>query len=196
MKNPLRRLYDLMLKWSLSHRSPWFLGAVAFLESSVFPIPPDVMLLPMTLAKPKKSYFYATICLIMSVIGGLFGYFIGWQLFEIIGQKIIHFYHAEQAFQAFQAKVAQYDVWAVGVAGLTPIPYKIATIGAGALQLNLIRFIIASILARGTRFFAVAFVMKNFGEPAKRFIEKYFEWFTVAFALALVGGYIIIKWMM
>lgn len=173
---------------------PWILAGIAFAESSFFPLPPDVLLIPLALNRPSRAFQYAFLCTLASVSGGILGYIIGAYLFEWIGRPILDFYNATHAFELFRAKVALYDVWAVGIAGLTPIPYKIATIGAGALQLSLLRFIIASTLARGSRFFAVAALCFFIGEKAQAVIERRFEWITLSFAVALIAGYIIMKW--
>lgn len=188
-----RRLYAWTESWAHHPAGEWMLGLIAFAESSFFPIPPDVLLIPLAIQRPRKAFRFATICLIASVLGGIAGYFIGRLLFETLGRPILEFYGALDAFNMFRARVEQYDVWAVGLAGLTPIPYKVATIGAGTLNLDLFRFVIASLIARGMRFYALATVCRLFGEQARNFIDRNFEWLMIGFAVALVGGFIIIK---
>ena len=166
---------------------------IAFAESSFFPIPPDVLLVPLAIQRPRRAFRFALIALFGSVLGGLAGYLIGYLLFESIGRPVLQFYGALDTFEVFRLKVQQFDVWAVGLAGLTPIPYKVATIGAGALRLDVFRFLIASIVARGLRFFALAALCYTFGEQARSFIDRHFEWLVLGFAIALVGGFIIIK---
>ena len=147
--NFLRKIYDLVLKWSASKNAVYYLFAVAFIESSFFPIPPDIMLIPMILAAKDNAWRYAGIATIASVLGGYFGYAIGMFFFEIIAKPLIEFYHLMPQFEEFKSYYAQYGSWIVFGAGITPFPYKIITIASGAVSLNLTVFTIASVLASG-----------------------------------------------
>jgi membrane protein YqaA with SNARE-associated domain len=164
------------------------LFGISFIESSVFPIPPDIMLIPMVLAKPERAWKIATVCTIASVLGGVFGYAIGMFAWETIGQPILEMYGKEDAYAKFKSWFDQWGFWAAFGAGLTPFPYKVITITSGAIHLNFAIFLIASVLSRGARFFLVAAVLRLAGERARECIEKYFGWLTLAmFALVLLG---------
>ncbi len=171
------------------------LFAVAFAESSFFPIPPDIMLVPMVLATPKKAYKIALFATLASVLGGYFGYLIGAVFFDLIARPLIEFYHAMPKFEKFQEYYQMYGAWIVFGAGLTPFPYKIITIASGAVHLDLIVFTVASVLARGGRFFIVAWLLKKYGAPMKTFIEKNLGWLTVLFLIFLIGGFAVLKYL-
>jgi membrane protein YqaA with SNARE-associated domain len=196
MKSPLRRLYDWSLKISAHKHADRYLAAIAFIESSVFPIPPDAVLIPMCIANRKKSFYYATICTVASVVGGLLGYYIGYGLYETIGKKVIEIYGMTDQFAALQAKYAVWGGWIIFAKGMTPIPYKILTILSGALHLALPVFIVASICSRAIRFFLVAGLLWKFGAPIQTFIEKRLALVTTIFLLLVIGGFVAIKYLL
>jgi membrane protein YqaA with SNARE-associated domain len=174
-------------------RATWALGIVSFVESSFFPIPPDAILIPMVIAKRSAAWRLAFICTITSVLGGLFGYFIGAVLFDQIAQPILSFYGYADKFEEFAANYNEWGVWIVLIAGLTPFPFKVITIASGATGLSLPVFIVASIVARGARFFIVAGLLYWFGQPIRTFIEKRLGLvFTVGMVL-LIGGFLSLK---
>lgn len=189
-----RRLYDWMMRLAGHRRALPALAAISFAESSFFPIPPDVMLVPMVLAQRSKAFLIATVCTVASVIGGLFGYAIGYFLFETIGAWVISVYHLEGAMETFRSEFAEYGTWIILVKGLTPIPYKLVTIASGVAHFDLFTFIWASIVTRGLRFFIVAGLLWKFGDPIRTFIEKRLEVLTWAFLAALIGGFIAVKY--
>jgi len=168
----LRRLYDWVLELAAKPWAPKALAAVSFIESSVFPIPPDAMLVPMCLAKPKRAFYYAFICTIASVLGGLLGYAIGALLYDTVGQFLIKLYGYADKVEAFRAAYAEWGGWIILIKGATPIPYKVITIASGFAGYNLLWFTILSIITRGIRFFAIAAILYFWGEPARQFIEK------------------------
>ena len=174
----------------------WALGAVSFIESSVFPIPPDTLLIPMVIAKREKAFFYATICTITSVIGGLLGYFIGALLFDAVAEPLLAFYGYADKFASFTARYNEWGVWIVLIAGLTPFPYKVITIASGATGLPLPIFILASVVARGLRFFILSALLYWLGPPIRTFIEKRLGLvFTLALTL-LIGGFVVAKYLL
>lgn len=193
--NFLRKIYDLVLKWSASKNAVYYLFAVAFIESSFFPIPPDIMLIPMILAAKDKAWRYAGIATIASVLGGYFGYAIGMFFFEIIAKPLIEFYHLMPQFEEFKSYYSQYGSWIVFGAGITPFPYKIITIASGAVSLNLTVFTIASVLARGLRFYIIAALLYKFGTPMKSFIEKNLGLLSILFFIALIAGFYAVKFL-
>ncbi|EKM99690.1 MULTISPECIES: YqaA family protein [unclassified Acidocella] len=189
----LRRLYDWALDLSARPLAPLWLFLVAMAEASVFPLPPDVLLIPMALAKPRRALLFAAIATLGSVLGGAIGYALGYALFVKLAQPIIHFYHYDAAFAAFQQKFATYGAAIILVKGLTPIPYKIVTIAAGAAKFNFWLFMGLSLITRGVRFFLEAILLRLFGDPARVFIEKRLGLLTALFAIILVGGFLILK---
>ena len=191
----LRRFYHRVLALSGSPYAGWWLAAIAFAEASFFPVPPDVLLIPMVLAAPKRAWRLALICTLGSVAGGALGYFIGYALFARLAQPLLHFYHYEGAFQAFQDRFAQYGLWVILVKGLTPIPYKIVTIAAGAAAFSLPVFMAASLLTRGVRFFLVAGLLRLFGEPVRDFIERRLTLVTSVVVVSIVGGFVALKYL-
>lgn len=190
----LRKLYDWVLHWAETPYGSWALFILAFCESSFFPIPPDLLLIALSVAIPKKSFKYALICSIGSVIGGCFGYLIGWQFMAIIGEKIIAFYGLTEKVDYVRELYIRYDAWAVGVAGFTPIPYKIFTISAGAFKIDFFVFMIASIISRSARFFLVGGLIYLFGPKIQYFINRYFDVLAVAFTILLIAGFIAVKY--
>lgn len=191
----LNKIYDKMLKISESKGAMSALFIVAFAESSFFPIPPDIMLIPMILAAPSKAWKIASLATFASVLGGYFGYAIGVFFFELIAEPLLTFYGYLEKFQTFENYYHEYGAWIVFGAGLTPFPYKIITIASGAVHLDLVVFTVASVLARGGRFFIVAWLLKRFGAPMKIFIEKNLGWLSVLFLALLVGGFAVLKYL-
>lgn len=188
-RGPFRRLYHWTLSLAESRHAPTALGAIAFAESSFFPIPPDTILVPMSLARPKRAWVYALICTIASVAGGVLGYAIGALLFETVGKWLIGIYGYGDRVEEIRALYAQWG-WAVIVfKGLTPIPYKIVTITSGLLAYNLPAFIILSLLTRGARFFILAVLLDRFGDPIRVLLDKYFGWFLAFLALSIIVGF-------
>jgi len=191
----LRRLYDWVLHWAETPYGTWALFLLAFSESSFFPIPPDVLLIALAVAIPKKSFKYALVCSAGSVLGGCLGYLIGWHFMAGIGEKIIAFYGLTQKIEYIKDLYINYDAWAIGIAGFTPIPYKVFTISAGAFNINFPVFIIASTISRSARFFLVGSLIYIFGPRIQTFIDKYFNILAVAFMVLLVAGFVIIKYL-
>ncbi len=186
----LRRLYDWTLSLAASPHAMWALVVVSFVESSVFPIPPDVLLIPMIIARPSKAFLIAGVCTLASVAGGAFGYFIGWGLFEQVGRPVLEFYGKGEKFDTFAADYNAWGAWIVLIAGITPFPYKVITIASGATGLNFWVFMVASVIARGFRFFVIAALLWKFGPPIKDFIERRLGLvFTIGMA-ALIGGFV------
>ncbi len=190
----LHQMYDLMLNLSGHTNAMFFLFLVAFAESSFFPIPPDVMIIPMVLATPNKAWRIAGLATLASVLGGYFGYIIGAFCFDWIAKPILEMYNALEQFQEFEDYYHKFGAWIVFAAGLTPFPYKIITIASGVVHLDLFVFTVASILARGMRFFFVAWLLKKYGEPMKIFIEKNLGWLSVLFLVLLIGSFMLIKY--
>jgi membrane protein YqaA with SNARE-associated domain len=192
----LRRLYDWTMGLAAHRSAPWALAGVSFAESSVFPIPPDVMLIPMVLAKRLKAWFYATIATVSSVLGGVLGYVIGYFLFETVGIPILRFYGYTEAFADFAQRYNDYGAWIVFFAGVTPFPYKVITIASGATKLNFLVFLMASIAARGLRFFVVTALLYWFGPPIKDFIEKRLGLMFTLFVILLFGGFLLVRYVL
>ena len=190
----LRTLYDWTLLQSRHRHALWALAAVAFIESSVFPIPPDVLLIPMVLAARDRAWRFAAVCTLASVLGGMLGYAIGYMAFEALGKPLLDFYGYTSKFYEFRDYYNEWGAWAVFIAGTTPFPYKVITILSGLTGLNLVVFTIASILARGLRFFLVAGLLWRFGAPIRTFIEKYLNILAVLFVVLLVGGFVLLKY--
>lgn len=189
----LRRLYHRGLALSARPDAAFWLFAVAVAEASVFPLPPDTLLVPMALARPRRAFLYAAIATLGSVLGGAVGYFIGYELFAKLAQPILHFYHYEAAFTAFQHKFIEYGAAIILIKGLTPVPYKIVTIAAGAARFNFPLFMLLSLITRGARFFLEAVLLRYFGEPARDFIEHRLGLVTGLFALLLIAGFLALK---
>ncbi len=189
----LRKLYDWVLHWAETPYGTWALFFLALFESSFFPIPPDILLIALAIAIPKKSFRYALVCSVGSVIGGCLGYLIGWQFMSVIGKKIIAFYGFEAKFEDIRLLYRAYDAWAVGIAGFTPIPYKVFTISAGAFNINFAVFFLASLFSRSARFFIVGGLIYVFGPKIQGFIDKYFNLLAIAATVLLVAGFVAIK---
>jgi membrane protein YqaA with SNARE-associated domain len=190
----LRALYDWTMRLAASRGATPALATVSFIESSVFPIPPDALLVPMVIADRRKAWWYAFVCTVTSVAGGIAGYFIGLLLFELVGRPVLAFYGYMDRFETFQETYNAWGAWAVLIAGVTPFPFKVITIASGATQLSLPVFIVASIVARGIRFFAVAGLLYLFGPPIRRFIEERLGLvFTLGLVL-LIGGFVVARY--
>lgn len=188
----LHRLYHWTLKWASHPRASLALFGIAFIESSFFLIPPDVLLIPMTIAKPRYWVWYATITTIGSVLGGIFGYIIGVALWESIGRAVVQFYHFEPTMEAIKESYRSHAFLTVFTAAFTPIPYKVITIAAGLFRISLLTLIVASLIGRGLRFGLVAALLGFFGEPMKQFIERYFNILSFLFLSLLIAGFLFI----
>ena len=188
-----RKLYNWTLEKSSKKEAPWFLSIVSFAESSFFPIPPDIILIPMVLAKRTKAFIYASLCTLSSVAGGILGYIIGFLLFNSVGMFLINFYHLDDSVNQFKNYYNTYGAWIVIIAGFTPFPFKVITIASGLFQLNFVIFILCSIISRGARFYLVSGLLYFFGEKIKIFIDKYFNFLTILFFILLIGGILIIR---
>jgi membrane protein YqaA with SNARE-associated domain len=191
----MRRLYDRTMRMAAHEKAPHALFWVAFAESSVFPIPPDVMLIPMVLAKPARAWVYAAICTAGSVMGGIAGYAIGYFLYETLGLWLIAVYGLGEQFEAYRAAYNQWGLWIILIKGLTPIPYKLVTIASGAASFDFWVFLAASIVTRGGRFFLVAGLLYWLGPPIRDFIERRLTLVTTTFLVLLVGGFVAIKYL-
>jgi len=189
----LRRSYDRVLALAERPTAPFWLFAIAFAEASFFPVPPDMLLIPMALAQPRRAPWLALVATLGSVSGGALGYLIGYALFAKLAQPIIHFYHYDAAFAAFQHKFAEYGVAIILIKGLTPIPYKIVTIAAGAAAFSFPLFMGASVVTRGGRFFVEAVLLRLFGAPARDFIEDRLGLITAGIAVLIVAGFVVLK---
>jgi len=184
-----KRLYDWLIRVSESPQAPYALAAIAFAESSVFPIPPDVILAPMSLAQPKKAWRYALICTVASVLGGIVGYGIGALLFDTVGQWLIHVYGYADRMAALKETYARWGALVILVKGLTPIPFKLVTIVSGLLGYNFPLFVLLSLITRGGRFFLLAGALNHFGDPLRIALERHFAAFIVIMALIVVVGF-------
>ncbi len=184
----LRKLYDWIIAYSSKPSAPWALALVAFAESSVFPVPPDVLQVPMTLARPDKAWRYALIATIASVLGGLVGYAIGALLYDSVGKFLIDLYGYGQKVDQFRAAYAHYGHWVILLKGLTPIPFKLVTITSGFANYSLFWFIVLSVITRGARFFLLAALLQYFGPSAREFIEKRLGLVTLGLLAVVVLG--------
>jgi membrane protein YqaA with SNARE-associated domain len=188
-----KRLYDWTLSLAGRPSAPYALGAISFAESSFFPIPPDVVLAPMALAKPAKAYHYAAICTVMSVIGGLAGYAIGVYFWDSIGQWLISIYGGKDKIDSLLSLYREYGALLILIKGLTPIPYKFVTIASGIAGYDLFWFIVLSIITRGIRFFAVAGLINHFGGPIKTMMDKHGGLIAAVVLISIVGGFFLVK---
>jgi membrane protein YqaA with SNARE-associated domain len=191
----LRRLYDRIMALAAGRYAVPSLAAIAFIESSIFPIPPDILLIPMVLARPRDAWRLALIATIASVAGGYLGYAIGYFTFETIGRPILEFYHVMDRYDALKASFDQWGVWIIIAKGMTPFPYKLLTIASGALKFDLAAFTLASLVSRSLRFFLVAALLWWFGEPVREFIEKRLGLVTSLFLVALIGGFVALRYL-
>src|SRR6516165_7575841 len=187
----LRRVYDWCIAAAYKPYAMWLMGAVSFVESSFFPIPPDVMLIPMSLARPQRAWTYATLCTLTSVAGGVLGYAVGALLYDSVGHWLINFYGLGGKVEAFREGYAHWGSLIILAKGLTPIPYKLVTITSGFAGYNLGLFVLLSLVARGGRFFLTAFLLNRYGDSAREMIEKRLGFWVTVGAVALVGGIIV-----
>lgn len=191
----LRRLYDWTMSMAGHRHAERALAGVSFIESSIFPIPPDVMLVPMVMAARDRAWRIAAICTIASVVGGLAGYAIGYFLYESIGKAILDFYGYTEQFTEFQALYNEWGFWIVAMAGFTPFPFKVITIASGVTQLDLLTFTLASVASRGARFYLMTWLLWRFGPPIRAFIEKNLALLTTLFFVLLFGGFAAIRYL-
>ncbi|MGI6245234.1 MAG: YqaA family protein [Pseudochelatococcus sp.] len=189
-----RRLYDWVINLSRSPHAIWALAAVSFAESSFFPVPPDVLLLPMALARPDRALLYAGVCTVSSVVGGLLGYAIGYLLYDSIGQWLISAYGYGDSVEAFRQAYAQYGEWIILIKGVTPIPYKLVTITSGFAGYDLMWFTILSLITRGARFYILAGLLHRFGNPIRQFVEEHFGVVLGVLAFFVVAGFVAVKY--
>ncbi len=194
-----RRLYDWTLAWAYRPSASVALFCLSFAESSFFPIPPDVLLMPLALGNRNKWFRYALLCSIASVLGGVAGYLIGWGLWEGISEHVFHWFawagFTPEKFQQVQHAYNDWNFWVVFTAGFTPLPFKLITITAGVFEINFGIFLVASVISRSARFFLVAGLMKAFGAKITPFIDKYFNWLALLFATLLIGGFVAVKYL-
>ncbi|MDL1976605.1 MAG: cytochrome B [Desulfobacterales bacterium C00003106] len=189
----VRRLYDWVLHWAETPYGTPALFLLAFCESSFFPVPPDVLLIALSVSIPKKAFRYALVCSAGSLLGGCFGYLIGWEFMAAIGDAIIQFYGFNDQYYYVQDLYTRYDAWVIGIAGFTPIPYKVFTITAGAFKINFLIFVVVSLLSRSARFFLIGVLIYKFGPAIQRFIDRYFNLLAVLFTILLLLGFVLIK---
>lgn len=189
----LRKLYDATLRLAEKPYALWALFAISFIESSFFPIPPDLLIIPMVLATPKKWIKIAAVCTIASVLGAFLGYAIGFFAYEGIAKPILQTYGYLPQFETFKGYYHEYGAWIVAGAGFTPFPYKVITIASGAVSLDLIVFTVASVLSRGARFFLVSYLLYKFGPKIRVFLEKHLGILTFLFFALLFGGFYLLK---
>ena len=193
--NFLKRTYNWTLEKAQHKNAKWYLSLISFAESSFFPIPPDILLIPMALASKANALFYAFICTLFSVLGGILGYAIGYFFYNSVGIYIVDFYHLENSFNIFENYYKEFGILIVLGAGITPFPYKFITIASGVFGLNIFLFIIVSIIGRGLRFYLIAILLYFFGEKIKLIIDKYFNILTILFFILLLGSVFIIRFL-
>ncbi len=196
MANPLRRLYDWVLHWAETPYGAPALFILAFAESSFFPVPPDVLLIALAVSIPSRAFWYALICATGSICGAYLGYGIGYLGWEAVGRPLVEFYHGQETMDWIRLQYETHGFWGVFLAALTPIPYKVFTIASGLFDFDLGTFTAASILGRGLRFFAVGTLIYFFGPPVKDLIDRRFNLMAAIFAILLVGGFLVIKWLL
>jgi membrane protein YqaA with SNARE-associated domain len=189
----LRKLYNWTIHWAKTKQAPYALFGIAFIESSFFPIPPDVLLIAMVMSDKKKWFKFAAICTVGSVLGALFGYFIGWGLYETVGKMIVDTYKLQDIVTLIGQKYQENSFLTIFTAAFTPIPYKAITITAGLFKISLSMLVFASIIGRSGRFFLVAGSLRIFGKRISDSIEKYFDLFSIIFVVLLVGGFLLLK---
>ena len=192
----LRRLYDWVLNWAERKSALGALWALAFAEASFFPIPPDVLLMAMAIGKPRKAFRFALVCTLGSLMGGLFGYLLGYQFYALVGQPIIEFYAAADQYERVRELFETWNAVAVAIAGFTPIPFKVFTIAAGAFRVDLLTFFLAAAVSRSARFFLVSGLIYYLGPAIKDKVDRYFNQLTILFAVLLVGGFLVLKYVL
>lgn len=193
--NFFKKTYNWTLEKAQHKNAKWYLSLISFAESSFFPIPPDILLIPMALASKARALFYAFMCTLFSVLGGILGYAIGYFFYNSVGIYIVDFYHLENSFNIFESYYKEFGILIVLGAGITPFPYKFITIASGVFGLNIFLFIIVSIIGRGLRFYLIAILLYFFGEKIKLIIDKYFNILTIVFFILLVGSVFIIRFL-
>ena len=193
--NFFKKTYNWTLEKAQHKNAKWSLSLISFAESSFFPIPPDILLIPMALASKARALFYAFMCTLFSVLGGILGYAIGYFFYNSVGIYIVDFYHLENSFNIFESYYKEFGILIVLGAGITPFPYKFITIASGVFGLNIFLFIIVSIIGRGLRFYLIAILLYFFGEKINLIIDKYFNFLTIVFFILLVGSVFIIRFL-
>jgi len=191
----LKRLYEWTMRLAARPDAVWWLAAISFVESSFFPIPPDVLLVPMVLAARDRAWFIATVCTVSSVLGGYVGYAIGYFGFEALGRPILEFYGALDKYASVKATFDEWGAWFIIVKGATPIPYKLVTIFAGTVQFDILQFTFSSLISRALRFFLLAGLLWWFGPPIRDFIERRLTLVTTVFVVALIGGFVALRYL-
>lgn len=191
----LERLYSRTFAMAAHRHAMATMALISFAESSILPLPPDFLLVPMTLARPHRAWLLAAVCTLTSVAGGFVGYAIGYFLFDAVGRPVLEFYNAMDKYDALKAGFAQWGVWIILFKGLTPIPYKLVTIASGVAKFDLFAFTMASIASRSLRFFVLAALLRWFGEPIRGFIERRLMLVTTVIAVALVGGFLAVRYL-
>lgn len=189
----IRKLYDWVLSLAQSPYAIWALALISFVESSVFPIPPDILLIPLIIAMPSRAFFIAAVCTVSSVAGGAFGYYIGAEMFDLVARPVLDFYNKLHAFETFKTRFNEQGHWAVLFAGVTPFPYKVITITSGATGLSFWSFMGWSLLARGFRFFIVAALLWKFGSPIRDFIERRLGLVFLVLMVLLIGAVFLVR---
>lgn len=194
--NLIKRLYDWVLHWAETPYGIPALFILAFAESSFFPVPPDVLLIALAISIPSRSFKFASVCAAGSVLGGILGYGIGLYGYETVGRPIVDFYHGQEVMDKVKLWYDQYGFWGILIAAITPIPYKVFTIASGVFSFDFWMFITASIIGRSARFFVVAGLIWKFGPAIRDFIDKYFNLLMWAFMILLIGGFVLVKYVL
>ena len=192
----VRSLYDWVIGLAERPNAVRTLFVIAFAESSFFPIPPDVLLIPLAIGVPRRALRFAALCTVGSSLGALLGYFLGLEFYEVIGQRIVAFYSAGEQYERVRVLYQQWDVVAIALAGFTPIPFKIFTITAGVFKINLLTFTIVVLLSRGARFFLLGGLIWRFGPSIRNFVDRYFNLLVILFSILLVGGFYFVKYVL
>lgn len=192
----VKKLYDWVLHWAETPYAVPALFLLAFAESSFFPVPPDVLLIALAISIPNKAFKFALICMLGSVTGGVLGYGIGMYGYETVGKPIVDFYHGQEVMELIKTKYDQHGFLGILIAAITPIPYKVFTIASGVFKFDFWLFTLASIIGRSTRFFIVAALIWKFGSPIRNFIEKYFNLLSILFMILLIGGFLLIRYVL
>jgi len=196
-RGPFRRLYDWVLSWAGRPQGPAALGTLSMAESTFFPVPPDPLLMALAMGAPRRSFYFAAICTLGSVVGGVIGYGIGWGVWSAVSEFFYTYVPGvtPESFERVRALYDRWDFWAVFVAGFTPIPYKVFTLSSGAFHISFPVFLIASVLSRGARFFLVAGLIYAFGPGIQGFIDRYFDKLIWLFLALLIGGFVVVKYL-
>lgn len=190
----MQGLYDRVMRLSARPDAIYWLAAIAFVESSVFPIPPDILIIPMVLARRERAFWIATVCTVASVLGGFLGYAIGYFAFETLGKPVLEFYGAMAKYESLKETFDHWGAWFIIIKGATPIPYKLVTIFSGTVKFDLLKFALSSLISRAIRFYLLAFLLWRFGPPIRDFIERRLMLVTTGFVALLVGGFVVIRY--